>query len=147
MKVILTTNIKKLGKVGDQVIVKDGFARNYLFPKKMALRENKKNIEIYENIKEEIKSKEKQKFEEAKKIMDNIKKLNITFNKESDEKGQLYGAVSKREILIYLNSNNIKIHSDDIKIQKPIRSIGDHEIEINPYVDIKESIKITVNKN
>ena len=147
MKVILTTNIKKLGKIGDQVTVKDGFARNYLFPKKMALRENKKNIEIYENIKEEIKNKENQKFEEAKSIMDNIKKLKITFNKESDEKGQLYGAVSKREILNFLNDNNIKIHSDDIKILKPIRSIGDHEIEINPYVDIKESIKITVNKN
>ena len=53
MKVILTTNIKKLGKVGDQVNVKDGYARNYLFPKKMALRENKKNVEYYEKIKED----------------------------------------------------------------------------------------------
>ena len=54
MKVILTTNIKKLGKIGKLVKVKDGYARNYLFPNKMALRENKKNIEYYEKIKEEI---------------------------------------------------------------------------------------------
>ena len=54
MKVILTTNIKKLGKIGELVKVKEGYARNYLFPNKMALRENKKNIEYYEKIKEEI---------------------------------------------------------------------------------------------
>ena len=58
MKVILTTNVKKLGKVGDLVNVKDGYARNFLFPKKMALRESKKNLEYYEAIKDEIKVKE-----------------------------------------------------------------------------------------
>ena len=54
MKVILTTNVKKLGKVGELVNVKDGYARNYLLPKNMALRENKKNLEYYEKIKEEM---------------------------------------------------------------------------------------------
>jgi len=58
MRVILTTNIKKLGKIGELVKVKDGYARNFLFPKKMALRENKKNIEQYEKIKNEIQNKE-----------------------------------------------------------------------------------------
>ena len=66
MKVILTTNIKKLGKMGDLVTVKDGFARNFLFPNKMALRENKKNMEYYEKIKNEIKDKELIKQDEAK---------------------------------------------------------------------------------
>ena len=56
MKVILTTNIKKLGKIGDLVEVKNGYARNFLFPNKMALRDSKKNLEYYNNIKEEIKS-------------------------------------------------------------------------------------------
>ena len=54
MKVILTTNIKKLGKIGELVNVKDGYARNYLFPNNMALRENKKNLEHYDKIKEEV---------------------------------------------------------------------------------------------
>ena len=58
MKVILTTNIKNLGKIGELVSVKDGYARNYLFPNKMALRENKKNQEIYEKIKDEVIEKE-----------------------------------------------------------------------------------------
>ena len=147
MKIILTTNIKKLGKIGDLVNVKDGYARNFLLPKKMALRENKKNLDYYEKIKEEIKIKENNKLEQAKKTIKDIKKLNIHFNKEADEKDQLYGAISKNEIINLLKENDIKIHSDDIIISEQIRSIGNHEIFVNPYIDIKESILIKVSKN
>ncbi len=147
MKIILTTNIKKLGKIGDLVNVKDGYARNFLLPKKMALRENRKNLDYYEKIKEEIKIKENNKLELAKKTIEDIKKLNIHFNKEADEKGQLYGAISKNEIINLLKENDIKIHSDDIIISEQIRSIGKHEIFVNPYIDIKESILIKVSKN
>ena len=147
MRVILTTNVKKLGKVGELVNVKDGYARNFLFPKKMALRENKKNLEYYEKIKEEIKINENNKLEQAKNTIESIKKLTIKFSKEADEKGQLYGAISKKEILNFLKENQIKVHSDDIIISEQIRSIGEHEISINPYTDIQESIKVTVLKN
>ena len=147
MKVILTTNIKKLGKIGDLVNVKEGFARNFLFPKKMALRESNKNLEYYEKIKEEIKEKENLKLENAKKIINQIKSLKISFNKEADEKDQLYGSISKKEIINYLKEKEIKLHSDDIIINEPIRSLGEHNILINPYVDIAETIKIIVNKN
>ena len=147
MKVILTTNIKKLGKIGELVKVKDGYARNYLFPNKMALRENKKNIEYYEKIKEEIKFKENEKLEEAKELLENIKKLKIEFKKEADENNQLYGSISKKEIINFLKEKKIKILADDIKIILPIRSLGEHKIEINPYEDIEETINIFVNKN
>ena len=147
MKVILTTNVKKLGKVGELVNVKDGYARNFLLPNKMALRENKKNLEYYEKIKDEIKINENNKLEQAKQTIENIKKLSIEFSKEADEKGQLYGAISKKEILNFLKENEIKIHSDDIIISDQIRSIGEHEIIVNPYTDIQETIKITVHKN
>ena len=147
MKVILTTNVKKLGKVGELVNVKDGYARNFLLPKKMALRENKKNLEYYEKIKEEIKITENKKLEQAKQTIENIKKLDIVFSKEADEKGQLYGAISKKEILNFLKENEVKIHSDDIVLSEQIRSIGEHEITVNPYTDIQETVKITVHKN
>ena len=147
MKVILTTNIKKLGKIGELVKVKDGYARNYLFPNKMALRENKKNIKYYEKIKEEIKFKENEKLEEAKELLENIKKLKIEFKKEADENNQLYGTISKKEIINFLKEKEIKIPADDIKITLPIRSLGEHQIEINPYEGIVGSINISVNKN
>ena len=79
MKVILTTNIKKLGKIGELVNVKDGFARNYLFPNKMALRQNKKNVEYYEKIKDEMKEQEKFKLDEAKKLIEQVSKIKISF--------------------------------------------------------------------
>jgi len=147
MKVILTTNIKKIGKIGDLVDVKDGYARNFLFPNKMALRENKKNLEYYEKIKDEINIKESKKIEDAKKIIEKIKLLNIAFNREADEKDQLYGSISKKEIINFLKDNEIIIHSDDIEMQNSIRSLGEHKIVISPYLDISHTIVIKVNKN
>ena len=147
MKVILTTTIKKLGKMGDKVTVKPGFARNYLFPNKMALRENKKNLEYYEKIKDEMEKNEDIKVNNAKKLVEDIKKLKITFNKEADEKDQLYGSISKKEIIDYLQNKNLKVKSDDILIKNQIKSIGEHFIQISPYEGISEEYTIIVNKN
>ncbi len=147
MKVILTTNIKKLGKIGDLVNVKDGFARNYLFPNKMALRENKKNLEYYERIKDDMNEKEKVKLDNAKKLINDISKIKIIFKKEADEKDQLYGSISKKEIIDFLESNNIKVKSDDLIIKDPIKSLGNHEIEINPYIDVTKNYTVIVSKN
>ena len=147
MKVILTTNIKKLGKLGDLVNVKDGFARNYLFPNKMALRDNKKNKEYYEKIKDEMNKKELIKQNVANDLIEQISKLKISFKKESDEKSQLYGSISKKEILDFFSENGLKIKSDDLIIRDQIKTLGEHEIEINPYIGISKTLKITVNKN
>tara|TARA_B100000989_G_C19444914_1_gene429047 strand:- start:105 stop:548 length:444 start_codon:yes stop_codon:yes gene_type:complete len=147
MKVILTTTIKKLGKMGDKVSVKPGYARNFLFPNNMALRENTKNVEYYEKIKDEIKKNEETKLNDAKILIEKVKKIEITFNKEADEKDQLYGSISKKEIIDYLSNNDIKVKSDDILMRSQIKSIGEHKIEISPYVDITEEISVIVNKN
>ena len=147
MRVILTTTIKKLGKIGDVVTVKPGYARNYLFPNEMALRENKKNIEYYEKIKDEFKKNDQNKLNEAKLLLENLKKIKIIFNKEADEKDQLYGSISKKEIIDFLSSKDIKLKHDDILIKNQIKSIGEHIIEINPYQDLTEEFSITINKN
>lgn len=147
MKVILTTNIKKLGKIGELVEVKDGYARNFLFPNDMALRENKKNLEHYDKIKEEIKINEDKKLEEANNKINKIKNLSFEFNKEADEKDQLYGSISKKEIVNFLKENDIIVHSDDIEMIIPIRTLGEHEIKISPYLDISHTVIIKVNKN
>jgi len=146
MKIILTTNIKKLGKVGDLVTVKDGFARNFLFPNKMALRNSKTNHEYFEKIKEEVNAKENEKKESALDLIDKIKKIKIEFIKEADDKDQLYGAVSKKEIINFFSKNNILIHSDDIKINQPIKNIGKHDIEVSPYEGIIAELKVIVKK-
>ena len=133
--------------MGDKVSVKPGYARNFLFPNKMALRDNKKNAEYYEKIKDEIKKNEDIKLKNANELIDKIKNIKIIFSKEADDKDQLYGSISKKEILEYLQENNIKIKSDDLLIRRQIRSIGEHTIEINPYENISTEVSLFVEKN
>ena len=147
MKVILTTNIKKLGKVGDLVNVSDGFARNFLFPQKLALRNTKSNKEYFDKIRDEIDTREAEKKDNALILLNNLKDINIQFIREADENNQLFGAVSKKEIQKFLEEKNIKLLADDIKITKTIRSLGEHTIEINPYEGLIEKIKVFVKKS
>jgi len=146
MKIILTTNIKKLGKVGDQVQVKNGFARNFLFPNKMALRDTKSNLQYFEKIKDRINIKEKDKKQKAINLIKTVKKIKIDFIKEADDKDQLYGSVSKKEIINYFSDQNIILFSDDIKIIQTIKTLGEHLIEISPYEGIVEQLKVTVKR-
>ena len=146
MKVILTTNIKKLGKAGDLIIVKNGFARNFLFPQKKALRNTKNNKEYFDKIRDEINAKEAKNKDNALKLLNNLKDLKIEFIKEADENNQLYGTVSKKEIQKFLEEKNIRLLSDDIKILQTIKSLGEHIIEINPYEGLIEEIKVFVKK-
>ena len=146
MKVILTTNIKKLGKVGDLINVKNGFARNFLFPQKKALRNTKNNKEYFDKIRDEINAKEAKNKDNALILLNNLKDLKIEFIKEADENNQLYGAVSKKEILKFLEEKNIILLSDDIKILQTIKSLGGHDIEINPYEELIEKIIVFVKK-
>ena len=146
MKVILTTNIKKLGKVGDLINVKNGFARNFLFPQKKALRNTKNNKEYFDKIRDEINAKESKNKDNALILLNNLKDLKIEFIKEADENNQLYGAVSKKEIQKFLEEKNIRLLSDDIKILQKIKSLGEHIIEINPYEGLLEKIKVFVKK-
>ena len=146
MKVILTTNIKKIGKVGDQVTVKDGFARNFLIPNKMALRNTKNNLDHFDTIKEDIISKEGDKKQKALNLIEAVKKIDLTFTKEADDKDQLYGSISKKEIINYFNEKNIKLLSDDIIVNKAIRNLGEHIIEVSPYEGLSQELKILVKK-
>ena len=146
MKVILTTNIKKLGKVGDLINVKNGFARNFLFPQKKALRNTKNNKEYFDKIRDEINAKEAKNKDKALILLNNLKDLKIEFIKEADENNQLYGTVSKKEIQKFLEEKNIRLLSDDIKILQTIESLGEHIIEINPYEGLIEKIKVFVKK-
>ena len=146
MEVILLERIEKIGKLGDVVKVKDGFARNYLLPQKKALRENKKNIEHFEKLKEEISAQEKITRENAENILKKLNDIKIIIQKESDEKDQLYGSVSTKEIYSYLLEKDIKINIDDIQIKESIKSIGEHTITINPYDDLSKHQKVFVIK-
>lgn len=145
MDIILKSNIKKLGKVGDIVSVKSGYARNYLLPSNKAVRKTEENIKKFEVQKKELEEKETLIREKAENTIKTLKDVKLIFNKESDENGQLYGSIQAREILLALKDKSIDLNADNIVIRKQIKSIGSHEIEVHPYHELSIKINILVN--
>ena len=109
MEVILLERIEKIGKLGDVVKVKDGFARNYLLPQNKALRANKENLSIYEKEKEKYEKLNKDKLSAAEKIAKSMQDVSINIIKQASDSGQLYGSVSTRDISDELNNQGHKI--------------------------------------
>src|SRR5210317_196413 len=114
MEVILLERIEKIGKLGDVVKVKDGFARNYLLPQNKALRANKENLSVYEKEKEKYEKLNKEKLSAAEKIANNMKDVSINIIKQASDSGQLYGSVSTRDISDELNNQGHKIEKKQI---------------------------------
>ena len=147
MEVILIENIEKLGKVGDVVKVKDGYARNYLIPKKKVLRANKENLKVFEQKKTFIEAEENKRKEKSEEITKKIKGLEILIIRNAAENGQLYGSVTSKDIVkeIFL-LNKIEFLNEQINLKKTLKSIGVFEVEISVYTNLKAKILVTVAK-
>ena len=147
MEVILIENIEKLGKVGDVVKVKDGYARNYLIPKKKVLRANKENLKVFDEKKSVIEAEEKKRKEKSEEIAKKIKNLEIIIIRNAAENGQLYGSVTSKDIvkeIVLLNK--IELLNEQINLKKTLKSIGVYEVEISVYTDLKIKILVIVAK-
>ena len=147
MQVILLENISKLGKIGDLVNVKNGFARNYLLKKNKALRANKENIELVNKNKSELTKKNaeiKNKFiEKANKI----KNKNIKVYKAIKENGDLYASIKPKEISkIIFDELKTEIGPSEIIIKKEINKIGHFEINIVLHSEVQTKISLKVEK-
>ena len=147
MEVILIENIEKLGKVGDVVKVKDGYARNYLIPKKKVLRANKENLKVFDEKKSAIEAEEKKRKKKSEEIAKKIKNLEIIIIRNAAENGQLYGSVTSKDIVKeILLLNKIELLNEQINLKKTLKSIGVHEVEISVYTDLKIKILVVVAK-
>ena len=147
MEVILIENIEKLGKVGDVVKVKDGYARNYLIPKKKVLRANKENLKVFEEKKSSIEAEENKRKEKSEEIAKKIQGLEILIIRNAAENGQLYGSVTSKDIVkeIFL-LNKIQFINEQINLKKTLKSIGVFEVEISVYTNLKAKILVSIAK-
>ena len=147
MEVILIENIEKLGKVGDIVKVKDGYARNYLIPKKKVLRANKENLKVFEEKKSSIEAEENKIKEKSEEITKKIKGLEILIIRNAAENGQLYGSVTSKDIVkeIFL-LNKIQFINEQINLKKTLKSIGVFEVEISVYTNLKAKVLVSIAK-
>ena len=144
MEVILLERIEKVGKLGDVVKVKAGFARNYLLPQNKALRANKKNLSIYEKEKEKYEKLNNEKLSAAEKIAKKMESISINIIKQASDSGQLYGSVSTRDITEELNNQGHNIEKRQIVLKSVIKNVGQHEVRvvIHPEFIINISVNI-----
>ena len=145
MQIILLESLNKLGKAGDIVVVKDGYANNFLIPEKKAIIANKKNKDELEGRMAEINANNKKKIEDAEAIKSKIDGTSIKINIEANDEGILYGSITQKQIAEAFNSKGIEIKSEMVALT-PIKSLGEFEIKIKHYEEVESQIKLEVSK-
>ena len=147
MQVILLENILKLGRIGDQVEVKNGFARNYLLRQGKALRASKENVEFVSIKKVELNKKNEESKNQFKEIAVKILNKNLKFNKESKENGELYGSIKPKEVSsAFKTMLNVEINPSQIDLRQEITQIGKYKININLHAEVTASVNLIVDK-
>ena len=147
MEIILLENIDNLGNIGDKVIVKNGYGRNFLLKQGKALRFNKENQELVNKEKDELNKKNteiKNKYKEIAKLIQN--KI-FTFNKESKENGELYGSIKPKEITNLIKEKaNAEVSPSQIILKDDLNTIGTFKADINFHSEVKATISIKIDK-
>ncbi len=147
MEVILLENIIKLGKIGDQVNVKNGYGRNFLLKTGKALRANKENIELVNKKKTELNKKNTEIKLELKEIANKIDKKVLKFSKEAKDNGDLFGSIKPKEISnSFINDLNVEISPGLIDLNQEINKIGKYKIKINLHSEVSASVTVSVEK-
>lgn len=140
MEVILLQRIEKLGKMGDVVKVRSGYARNFLLPKQVALRATKENISHFEKQKETLEKLNIKHKEEAETLGARLEGTMATLIRQASESGQLYGSVSARDIADSLKNEHVT--KNNIKIDHPIKTIGVHTVRVQLHPEVSIMIKV-----
>ena len=144
MDVILLERVEKLGGIGDVVKVKDGFARNFLLPRKKALRANEANRKVFEANRERLEAENASKRTDAEKEAKGLEGTQLTLIRQSSNTGQLYGSVAVRDVLEALEADGHKIAKNQIVLDRPIKAIGVHEVRVALHPEVNVTIRVNV---
>lgn len=144
MEIILLEHVEKLGKMGDKVNVKNGYARNYLLPSKKALRATEANIAFYEKKKAELEAHNKALFDEANKKAESLKGFNAVLIRQAAETGQLYGSVTIRDIASAIKEAGFDVERRCVFLEKPIKDLGVYEVKLNLHPEVSQVILVNV---
>lgn len=145
MKVILIKEVDNLGKEGDVVEVKDGFARNYLIPQKLAILANRGNLAQVEQLRKKRAARETKELEQIKSLQSTIEGMVLEFSRKAGETGKLYGSVTSKEIADTLSDRlGTKFDRKYLELSEPIKELGEHSVRINFGQGNYASIKVKV---
>jgi len=144
MDVILTENVKGLGSIGEVVKVKDGYGRNYLVPQGLAVVASDRNLNELNHHKRQLSRKAEKLSQEAADVKARIEAVECSFVHKASEDGKLFGSVTSMEIAQGLAEKGIEIDRRKILLDQPIKSLGEHQVEVKLNAGVNATIKVNV---
>jgi large subunit ribosomal protein L9 len=146
MEVILLQDIPSLGNIGDIVKVADGYARNFLLPRKKAVQATSKKLKALEHEKRLVQDRMDKSDREAEKLAQRLEDYSCTISKTVGESGKLFGAVTSMEIEQNLHENGLNIERKDILLEEPIKSLGIYTVPVRLSPEVTANLKVWVVK-
>ena len=144
MEVILLERVGKLGQMGETVRVKDGFARNFLLPKRKALRATSENKARFETMKVDLEARNLERKDEADKVGGKLNGQSVVVIRQASETGQLYGSVSTRDIAGMLGDAGFSVDRTQVVLNAPIKAIGVHQVPVALHPEVEVTVTVTV---
>jgi large subunit ribosomal protein L9 len=144
MKVILKDDVKNVGSMGQIVNVADGYARNYLVPRGLAVEASTKNIKSVEHEKRIIQEKAKKIKISAEELSDRISKLTLVIRANAGEEGKLFGSVTTMDIAELLKNEGFEIDKKKISLDEPIKRLGTHTVNVKIHPEITTNVTVQV---
>lgn len=144
MEVILQEEVAHLGHIGEVVKVRDGYARNYLFPRGLAVLANKRNVRELEHQKRVIEEKRQRVAASAQEIAKKMAEVDITFTARAGEAGKLFGSVTNQDIEKELRDKGFDVDRRRIKLDEPIKSVGDHKVTVTLAAGVPCEVTVKV---
>ena len=146
MEVILREDVEKLGKTGEKVKVKEGYARNFLFPRNLALPATDKNLKAVEDEKRKKSAIHQKELEEAKALAEKISKASCTVMVKAGENDKLYGSVTTQDIASALEVEGIAVEKKRIELPEPIHQLGVYYAQVKLHPEVSQMLKVWVVK-
>ena len=144
MKVILLQDVKKMGKRGDVIEASDGYARNYLFPRKLAEEATANALHVVNAKKENERKKKLAELEAAQKLAAELKGKEVTINAKAGDNGRLFGAITNKDVAEVINSQfNLSIDKKKIVVNT-IKVAGTYEVEVKLYPEVSTKMKVNI---
>ena len=144
MHVILLERIAKLGQMGDEVRVKDGYARNYLLPQGKALRATEANRKLFEDQRAQLEARNLERKQEADAVAEKLQGQSVILIRQASERGQLYGSVSTRDIAEALTEGGFTVNRNQVALNAPIKTLGVATVPIRLHPEVETSIEVNV---
>ena len=144
MEIILQEEVANLGQIGDIVKVRDGYARNYLLPRGLAVQANRRNVRALEHHKRLVAVKKERVQRQAQTLLDQLSALSLTIPAKAGEEGRLFGSVTNIDLEAALKEQGLTLDRRKILLDEPIKQLGSYEVPVNLGGALRANIKLEV---